>query len=256
MNIKRLLYWGSLIVCFSGAVICAAKLLQQQRAYHLGETAYAQLAQETVALPSSASQQNQTPQPNQTQQEAEKPNIDLSKLTDMNPDFIGWLYSAGTVLSYPVVQGEDNTYYLSHLFDGTENSAGCLFIDSQWDALQDKNCVIYGHHMKNGSMFALLERYEQQEYYQAHPTLVWVTSEGMCTIELFSAYTTKAGSNAWQMRFSSEEDYAAWLEQVRARSCFDSVITPQTTDKVMTLSTCSYAYEDARFVCHGIIRED
>lgn len=255
MNGKRLLYWCCIIICASGMIFFGAKFIQEQKEYHTGETAYTDLADSAVKV-----QEPSKTQEAQMQQSAIAEEhtvlVDFGVLTQTNPDVAGWLYGSDSVLSYPVVQGEDNSFYLSHLFDGTENSAGCLFIDSRWDAEQDQNCVIYGHHMKNGTMFASLEKYQDQAYYDEHPTLLWITPEGTWTVELFSAYTTATDSNAWQMHFSSTDEYRAWLNLVQARSCFVSSFAPQEDDQILTLSTCSYAYEDARFVCHGVIRKN
>lgn len=95
--------------------------------------------------------------------------IDFAALKEASPDLVGWLYCPDTVVSYPVVQGQDNSYYLSHLADGSENRNGCLFMDcGNRSGLSDENTLIYGHHMASGKMFACLVSYAEQEYYEAH----------------------------------------------------------------------------------------
>lgn len=243
MKVKRALYWSSILICSAGFMLCGITLAKQWIEYRSASSSYAEWENEAAGLRESSGQRQE-----------ETPEIDWKMLQTINPETKGWLFSTGTALSYPVVQGSDNEYYLSHLFDGRKNSSGCLFIDSRWEEGEHRNCVIYGHHMKNGTMFALLENYQQQEYFEKHPVLQWITPEGIQTVELFSAYVASADSDAWQMDFESGTEYADWLKRIQDRSCFYSEYSPTEDDSVMTLSTCSYAFEDARFVCHGILR--
>lgn len=104
-------------------------------------------------------------------------------------------------------------------------------------------------------MFASLEQYQQQSYFDMHPTLLWLTEQGTWSVELFSAYFTTPDSDAWQMSFASDQEYADWLRRVQARSCIAATVTPDASDFVLTLSTCSYVGQDARFVCHGVLRQ-
>ena len=155
-----------------------------------------------------------------------------------------------------MVQGEDNDYYLDHLFDGTANGAGCLFVDAACQPdLSGRNTVIYGHRMKNGTMFAALGNYREQAYYDAHPSFLLLTPERRYVVEWFSGYVADTEESAWTLDFSGEESYLAWLEEVRGKSDFSCGVSPTAEDRVVTLSTCSYEFENARFVLHGILRE-
>lgn len=244
MKVKRALYRSGIVICSAGLLLSGIMLVRQWAEYRSAESSYEAWEKEAAAAGETAGRES-----------GETPEIDWKKLQAVNPETKGWLFSRGTELSYPVVQGADNEYYLNHLFDGTENSSGCLFIDSGWEEGKHRNCVIYGHHMKNGTMFALLENYQQQEYFETHPVLQWITPEGTQTVKLFSAYTASPDSEAWQMDFESGTEYADWLKRIQDGSCFRSEYSPTEDDRVMTLSTCSYAFEGARFVCHGIIGE-
>lgn len=234
--------------------------LRQWSEYRAGEAAYRTLTETVVSISESQTIQpadSTSVQPDDSSQaDALVPQVDFDTLAEINPDVVGWLYCPDTILSYPVVQGEDNDYYLHHLFDGIENRAGCLFLDSRCQGLSGQNSVIYGHYMKNGTQFTTLANYKDQTYYDEHPTLFLITPDCVLTIELFSAYVTATDGDAWQLTFSSEEEYAAWLTDVQARSCFSSKSTPSTSDRVITFSTCDYTFPNARFVCHGSVRED
>ena len=258
MKKRRGLYWASILLCSAGLLLSGGMFLRQWAEYRAGETAYRALTEAVVTLPEAPAGGEAAPaEPEDSALEVPEmslPQVDFAALADINPDVIGWLYGLDTVLSYPVVQGEDNDYYLTHLFDGTENRAGCLFLDSRCQGLAGQNSVIYGHYMKNGTQFTSLANYKDQAYYDAHPTLFLLTPEGTCAVELFSAYVTATDGDAWQLTFSSEEEYGTWLEEIQRRSCFDCPVVPSTSDQIITLSTCDYTFSNARFVCHGLVR--
>ncbi len=183
------------------------------------------------------------------------PKVNVEKLKQKNSDFVGWLYLDGTILNYPVAQGEDNDYYLDHTFYGKENINGCLFVDYRLDLEADNyNTLFYGHNMKSGEMFALLKKYAKQSYYDKHKYMIYVTEDGSpCIIEIFSAYTISATSDSWKIDFEGEEDYAEWLDTIVENSQIKCEVVPTVADRVVTLTTCTFVYDDARFVVHGII---
>lgn len=181
---------------------------------------------------------------------------DFENLIAINDDFIGWLYIEDTEISYPVVQGADNSYYLKHLFNGTWNSSGCIFLDCRVAAdLSDRHSIIYGHHMKNGTMFSGLTQYKQQQYFEEHPNAYFITPNGTYCIDFFSGYVASINDTAWNVSFESDEDFDNWMNDVKSKSLFTSPLSPAITDRILTLSTCSYEFDNARFVLHGIITE-
>ena len=116
------------------------------------------------------------------------PTIDFAGLEEINEDCVAWIYIEDTAINYPVVQGSDNSYYLKHLIDGKWNSAGCIFLDSRVDSdISDRHSIIYGHHMKDGTMFSGLTKYKKQDYYEAHPAGLLITPEQTYRIEFFPA---------------------------------------------------------------------
>lgn len=254
MKKKPILYWVSVVLCSLGLLVSSGMFLRQWMERRTAESSYQTLTDKVITPPEYPEDAGETSV--QASSEVPLPQVDFDALKAINPQVVGWLYCPDTDLSYPVVQGEDNDYYLHHLFDGTKNSAGCLFLDSFCQGLEGQNSVIYGHNMKNDTQFASLEHYKDQSYYDAHPTLFLLTPEGTLTIELFSAYVTETDGNPWDLTFSSDEEYGTWLTETQSRSCFASNITPSPSDRVITLSTCDYTFENARFVCHGLVREE
>lgn len=182
------------------------------------------------------------------------PSINSQYLKSVNPDYKGWLYIDGIVINYPVVQCADNDYYLDHTFYGQKNPNGCLFIDYRLDLESDNyNTLIYGHAMKTGAMFGLLLRYQWPGFFEENQHIVYVTEDGPYLITVFSAYTVSTDSDAWRIRFEDDEDYGAWLRSIKSQSNVRCSVTPTTSDRIVTLTTCSFKFDDARFVVHGII---
>ncbi len=249
-----------ILVCAVGMLVCAGLFVRQWREYRKGAASYEKWRQEAVAPLKKPTQQIKVSSEEEMVLEKTEPQtpplqVDFAALEGINAEVTGWLYSPDTVISYPVVQGEDNTYYLDHLLDGSKNSAGTIFIDSRCQGLDGKNTILYGHHMKNGTMFASLQEYQSQQFYEAHPVMYFITPEGTWEIQLFSAYVADGQDAAWQMDFSSEAAFGQWLEQRKAQSCFQSSLQPSDSDQVITLSTCDGTIAGARFVCHGIIEK-
>ena len=184
------------------------------------------------------------------------PQVDLVSLRALNNDVVGWIYGPGTKINYPVVQGEDNSFYLTHMFDGKENKCGSIFMDSLNNTdFSNTNSILHGHHMKNGSMFASLAQYESQEYYDSHPVLWLVTSEKSYLVEIFTGFVTDTDSDVWQIEFATKEEYRSWLDRMKENSMFACDVMPGAEDQILTLATCSYKYDDARFAVMGILRE-
>lgn len=177
--------------------------------------------------------------------------INLEKLESENSDFIGWLYCPDTVINYPVYQADDNNKYLRTLPDGSYNSCGTLFADCRCSLLlEGKNTIIYGHNMRNNKMFATLENYQEQEYYEAHPFMLFMSGQADYRLEIFSAYSTDRSSDTYTILFETDEDFISYYSMIKEASDIDSRTSVGTNDNIVTLSTCAYGYEDERYVVH------
>lgn len=250
---KRIICTILVLIFISGIVIGAIQLYKQHQEYSEGKDSYTDL-DDYVELP----EEPKDPSPSSTDETEyggrEWPTVDFVSLQEINSDIVGWIYIEGTEINYPVVQGKDNQYYLKHLFSGEWNSAGCIFLDSRNTAdFSDRHSIIYGHHMKNGTMFSGLTEYKKQEYYDAHPIVLLLTPEKNYEIEIFAGYVASVQDEAWKIAFSSDADITEWLNETEERSCFTSGIAPAVTDRILTLSTCSYEFDNARFVLLGRI---
>ena len=180
------------------------------------------------------------------------PQVDFDALREINPNIVAWVILEGTPIHYPVVQGEDNRHYLNHLFDGRRNGAGAIFVDSyNQPGFADRNTVIYGHHMRDGSMFAVLERFAAQEFFEEHPVAFLLTPQGNYAVKLVAGYTADVGMSSWQIEFEDDAAIAQWIAERQARSDFSTDIETRPTDRFVTFSTCSWAFHDARYVVVG-----
>lgn len=187
--------------------------------------------------------------------EALIPKIDFEGLCEINAQTVGWIYCPDTTISFPVVQGEDNDYYLKHMFNGKANPDGSIFLDSaNASDFSDSHSIIYGHHMNSGAMFAPLLEYKKQEFYEEHPQMFLMSPDGDYTVEIFAGYVADVAADAWDIDFSTEEEYGEWIEQSASKSWISTGILPDSSDRILTLSTCSYEFDNARFVLLGVLR--
>lgn len=183
--------------------------------------------------------------------------IDFDYLLNENEDIKAWLYCPDTIINYPVLQSEDNDFYLRRLTDKTHNTAGSLFIDFKNSPdFSDYLTIIYGHNMKNGTMFGSIVNYKKQEYYDEHPKLYLATPERSYTIKLIAGFITHALSDTYILpkNLDERDDF---LNTAIENSTFESGIGLSDIgedDKLVMLSTCSYEYENARFVLVGVLK--
>ena len=182
------------------------------------------------------------------------PDVDWDGLRGINSDIAAWLLCVGTNINYPVVHSKDNEDYLKTMFDGNSSKVGTLFIDARnKKGFSDRNTIIYGHNMNNHSMFWTLTQYKSQSFYNNHPTMRLITPEGKFELQLFAGIVANAAevSTFWKVRFESDEEYVEWLYSLFEYSTFKSYVDLTADDRVVTLSTCSYEYSNARYIVVG-----
>lgn len=184
--------------------------------------------------------------------------IDWSALKEKNPEVVGWILIPDTDISYPIVQGSDNSYYLNHTFEKKENYAGAIFMDAGADAsFQDRNTIIYGHNVKHGTMFAELEKFKEQGFFEKHPYLYIFTEKQNYRCEIFSMYSTTATSDSYWLQYADDADFLSYVDMVKKRSDFKRAISIQNRDRIVSLSTCSYERDgqpsELRYLLHAVL---
>lgn len=165
--------------------------------------------------------------------------IDFAKLKQKNSDAIAWIKVNGTDIDFPVVKGTDNSYYLTYNFDKEKNKAGWIFADyrNKFDGT-DKNIIIYGHNMKNGSMFASLKDVIKEEWYnnENNKYIALITENENCKYQVFSVYQTETEEYYLQTNISNFKEF---VEKIKGRSKKDFNVDIKETDSILTLSTCA-----------------
>lgn len=177
--------------------------------------------------------------------------IDFASLLEENSDIVGWIYCPDTPINYPVVQGKDNNQYLRRDLGGNYLVSGTIFVDYRNGAIgEDSNLLIYGHNMKDKSMFGTLVRYKEQAYYDEHPALYYLTPEADYKIELYAGIVVKRNAVIYQPN-PDEAELAEFLNNAKDKSTFVSNVELAEDNVLITLSTCSYEYNNARYIVIG-----
>ena len=165
---------------------------------------------------------------------------------------IGWLeMEAVDTINYPIVQGEDNDYYLHRTFQRTDNFAGSIFMDYMNKSnFGQRNTIVYGHNMKNGSMFGSLKNYRDQEVYKKSPYFWIYTPTRIYKYEIFSCAEVDKFGQDYQITFRDKEDFQEFIYHAQDQSLYDTGVDVDYTDTVVTLSTCT-GNEATRFIVQG-----
>jgi len=180
-------------------------------------------------------------------------NIDFKSLKDENPDTIAYLKVNNTDIEYIIVKGKDNSYYLKHNFEKKWNTAGWVFADyhNKFDET-DKNIVIYGHSMKNGSMFGTLKNILTKDWYtnEENHKIVLVTEKGLYNYEVFSTYSIQVEDYYINTSFRNNDEFSSFVKKLKSRSIYNYGNNVTGEDKILTLSTCT-AGGTKRVVLHA-----
>lgn len=181
--------------------------------------------------------------------------IDLAALREVNEDVIGWIRIPDTKIDFPLMQGEDNDYYLNHAWDGRKTSVGSIFLEHRNNPdLTDYNTIVYGHNMNDGSMFAGLKKYDSTFYWEKHPYVYLTTGQGVYRYEVFSSYKADVEGVTYGLSFNQVETRAKFLLNAMEKTRLDTGITPRENDRILTLSTCSGAGYSTRWVVHARLK--
>ena len=250
-----------MLLCMGGILFSGYRMYGILTEYRTGTDTYDEMEQ--YALIDGTPADGETSAPAETESMPEEtspatatfPTVDFEALWKVNPDVAAWIYIPDTQIHYPIVQGKNNKVYLKKMIDGTRNAAGSIFMDYRNDrGFTDVHTMVYGHHMKNGSMFAGLTKYKSQDYYQAHPTILLVTPEEQIYYDIVAAYVAKPSGKTWTLTFADQTELEDWLAFTQTKSAITTSVTPDVDDQFLSLATCSYEFDDARFVVVAVRR--
>lgn len=215
------------IVLISIIAICAYKIYDKSAEYKKADESYEQIR-------------------------LEKENENNNNLFNKYEDYRGWIKVDNTNIDYPIVQGKDNSFYLDKDINKNYVSSGSIFMNYLNNGFDDENTVLFGHHMRNKTMFAQLKKYKEKEFFYGNNDIEIEIEDGKTLkYKVFSAYVTDAKDNYITTNFVDKTKYKEFLERIKNKSIYKPNIDVNEDDKIITLSTCSYEFNDARMVVHG-----
>lgn len=181
-------------------------------------------------------------------------NINWEQTKKTNEDIVGWIWMADSTINYPLLQSENNSDYLKTAYNGEYSSLGSIFLDYRVSSdFTDRNTVIYGHNGNYGIKFGALLNFKKQNHYDSHKYFYILTRDQTKKYEIFSAYLTDDSSDSYSLYFQDENFYQGFLNKIFSQSLIKSDITLSSSDKIVTLSTCTNnkSNKSERFVVHG-----
>lgn len=240
---KRLLSNIVLVLAVGVFIFSGGKLLGIFSEYHKGASEYEHIQEKVVQ--------------EKTSPESAEPifSIDFAKLKEINSDVAAWIrFVEPSQISYPVVKGADNEKYLHTTFEGQKNAAGTLFMDCENEKdFSDRNVFIYGHNMKDGSMFGKLREYRNQAFCEANPYFYIYTPEGKeMTYQVFAVSIVKDTSESYQKSYASDVAFLSYIQYVRGIALYPTEVEVEADSHIISLSTCTNVRDDERILVQGV----
>ena len=194
----------------------------------------------------------------EAEEEPEIP-VDFESLQEYNPDIYAWITIPGTQIDYPIVQRpEDNAYYLTHNTDGEESAEGAIFTeDYNSKDFTDPNTILYGHNMKNGSMFRGLHDYMDRSFFDENREVLIYTPDAVLHYEIFAAYLYDSRHLMQSFDFDDPEAFARYLDDIKEirdmTSFVDTSMEVSADDRIITMSTCYKGMDDRRYLVQAVL---
>lgn len=177
------------------------------------------------------------------------PQIDFEPLKSENEEVVAWVRIDGTEINYPVSQGENNEFYLNHLYNKKYNISGSVFMDYRNNTdFTSENTILYAHNLRNGTMFGSLKKYKNEEYLKEHKYVWLITPDATYQYEIYAAYEFDSAKDKYEFNFDSEESFLDYLENIKEKSIISSDLEVTPKDHILTLSTCTDENGSKRFI--------
>lgn len=170
------------------------------------------------------------------------------ELKSINSDYKMWIQIENTNINYPVVQGSDNDYYLKHNFRKESNISGTVFVESANDIDNDKNIILYGHNMRNGTMFNNITNYKEESFFNEDNKISIIMNNTLYEYEVFSVYVKNVSEVNLAIGFASEDEFINYAYNEADESLYKKEVDFSAEDNLITLVTCSYEFTDARTI--------
>ena len=248
-NLKQILLKVIFIICLVAFIVSAG---------YLSNYFYEAQNQENIAKKSRELWVEVNKNLTTEEKQAEIENV-ISALSDKNPDYKAWIKLNGTKIDYPIYQTDNNEYYLNHNQNRKRSAYGAIYFDYKNKITKektDKNLIIYGHEMKNGSMFGELKKLKSLSFYKEHPTIDFSIFNKQSSYKIYSIFILNADRNddngyiynIYRQKFAGEYDFGAWVNEAYERSVINTNVDVKYGDNIITLVTCSKDFPNARLI--------
>ncbi|MBW9212933.1 MULTISPECIES: class B sortase [Terrabacteria group] len=228
-----------MVCCLLVAGFSAWSIVQALKDYRESRQAYEEVRKEVVVI----------------DQKTKEEKVDFAKLKKLYPDTAAWIKMKDSRIDYPIVYGDSvdparrgNEFYLHHLMDGRYQNSGTLFMDVQnGRGLKSRVWTVYGHNMRDGSMFADINKFQKQSYYDSHKEMELETPEGKYKVYPVAGIKTTGSDDYVRYHFSSNQEFMDYVNMFQKKSTFKSEQTVSAKDQLMLFSTCDYSIDDGRY---------
>lgn len=252
---RKIVFWSSIVIVILGLIFLLGYFIKQNN----NKEYYENLRQEV------SEKENITKETETEETEESVPvviPIDFETLWEKNPDIYAWISIEGTEIEYPILQHPtDDGYYLDHTVDKKSGLPGSIYTEATYNGtdFSDRNTLIYGHNMKNGTMFGLLDKYKDPTYMKEHDTIVIYTPEHIYTYKVFAAITYDNRHIMYSFDFDQEAGMQAFLDSIRKvnnlNTYIDETVEVTSSDKIITLSTCN-GNKKQRFLVEAVLIDE
>ena len=242
-----------LVLAIAVFLFSGYKLYTIYSEYNKGDKEYESIMEEVITLETSEEKDERKTETKTVFK------VDFEKLQSMNKEVVGWIrFDKPEKISYPIVQAEDNDKYLKRTVEGKKNSAGSIFMDAyNASNFTDKNTFIYGHNMKNGSMFGQLRKYKSIDFYKENPFFYIYTPDGKETkYQVYAVCIVEDTSKSYTKFYADDNEYLKYLEYIKSISRYDTGIEVTAQSQLISLSTCTNVTETQRLLVHGVKVEE
>lgn len=254
---KRNIRWVLTGLCALVFAFCLWKIFSVLGEYGAAESIYDAVGEQVFSVSTGGSPSPGesgapgigTPSASDQGEEAWAFSLDLAALQAVNRDVVGWIYLPHSEISYPFVQGKDNNEYLRQTYNGNQNASGSIFMDYRCEGnLSGQNTILYGHYMKNGTMFGGLAQFRTKSYWESHRYFYLMTQDGTYRYEVFACGQVAPDAFCYQTSFADAAAFQSFLQNIAEVNDLETGVVPREGDPVLTLSTCAENDRSRRFV--------
>jgi len=260
MKKRNIVLWCILAVCLLAVIFFAVAILRELYIDGQSKTFYSDIIAETETRPRQPARTGDGSTGVDEEQAGYTyewlPYVDFDELNKTYPGIVGWIRLDDTLLNYPVMQYTDNDFFISHLPDGTPHRSGSVFLDHRNESdFSDKSILIYGHQTRDQDMFSILKNYRDRNFYESNPVIHLHTPDKDYMIVIFAGHLAHSQRDHPPLHFENDEAFMDYIRYLEGASLFRSNVSVSAQDRIVSLCTCAYDFDEARLIITGILLE-